>query len=310
MLRVIFMGTPDFAVPTLAGILAAGHEIAAVYTQPPRPAGRGMAERKSPVHLLADRNGLPVATPPTFKTETEAHAFAAHRADVAVVVAYGLILPPPVLAAPREGCLNLHASALPRWRGAAPIQRAIMAGDTETATVVMRMEAGLDTGPTCLIDRVPIGLDTTAGKVHDILAEKGAGLMARALSLLERGALACTPQPDDGITYAAKIDKGETRIDFSRSASEVHNHVRGLSPYPGAWFEATHEGRSERIKLLRTELAVQFPKAPPGTVLDDTLTIACGDGAVRLVQVQRSGRKPMAAAEFVRGFPLGRGTRL
>jgi methionyl-tRNA formyltransferase len=310
MLRVIFMGTPDFAVPTLAGILAAGHEIAAVYTQPPRPAGRGMAERKSPVHLLADRNGLPVATPPTFKTETEAHAFAAHRADVAVVVAYGLILPPPVLAAPREGCLNLHASALPRWRGAAPIQRAIMAGDTETATVVMRMEAGLDTGPTCLIDRVPIGLDTTAGKLHDILAEKGAGLMARALSLLERGALACTPQPDDGITYAAKIDKGETRIDFSRSASEVHNHVRGLSPYPGAWFEATHEGRSERIKLLRTELAVQFPKAPPGTVLDDTLTIACGDGAVRLVQVQRSGRKPMAAAEFVRGFPLGRGTRL
>jgi len=304
------MGTPDFAVPTLAGILAAGHEIAAVYTQPPRPAGRGMAERKSPVHLLADRNGLPVATPPTFKTETEAHAFAAHRADVAVVVAYGLILPPPVLAAPREGCLNLHASALPRWRGAAPIQRAIMAGDTETATVVMRMEAGLDTGPTCLIDRVPIGLDTTAGKLHDILAEKGAGLMARALSLLERGALACTPQPDDGITYAAKIDKGETRIDFSRSASEVHNHVRGLSPYPGAWFEATHEGRSERIKLLRTELAVQFPKAPPGTVLDDTLTIACGDGAVRLVQVQRSGRKPMAAAEFVRGFPLGRGTRL
>jgi methionyl-tRNA formyltransferase len=185
-----------------------------------------------------------------------------------------------------------------------------MAGDTETATVVMRMEAGLDTGPTCLIDRVPIGLDTTAGKLHDILAEKGAGLMARALSLLERGALACTPQPDDGITYAAKIDKGETRIDFSRSASEVHNHVRGLSPYPGAWFEATHEGRSERIKLLRTELAVQFPKAPPGTVLDDTLTIACGDGAVRLVQVQRSGRKPMAAAEFVRGFPLGRGTRL
>jgi methionyl-tRNA formyltransferase len=310
MLRVIFMGTPDFAVPTLAGILAAGHEIAAVYTQPPRPAGRGMAERKSPVHLLADRNGLPVATPPTLKTETEAHAFAAHRADVAVVVAYGLILPPPVLAAPREGCLNLHASALPRWRGAAPIQRAIMAGDTETATVVMRMEAGLDTGPTCLIDRVPIGLDTTAGKLHDILAEKGAGLMARALSLLERGALACTPQPDDGITYAAKIDKGETRIDFSRSASEVHNHVRGLSPYPGAWFEATHEGRSERIKLLRAELAVQFPKAPPGTVLDDTLTIACGDGAVRLVQVQRSGRKPMAAAEFVRGFPLGRGTRL
>jgi methionyl-tRNA formyltransferase len=310
MLRVIFMGTPDFAVPTLAGILAAGHEVAAVYTQPPRPAGRGMAERKSPVHVLAERRDLPVATPATLKMEAEASAFAAHRADVAVVAAYGLILPRPVLAAPREGCLNLHASALPRWRGAAPIQRAIMAGDAETAVAVMRMEAGLDTGPVCRTERVPIGSDTTAGELHDILAERGAGLMVRALDHLERGALDCMPQPPDGITYATKIDKAETRIDFTKPAREVHNRVRGLSPYPGAWFEAIHEGRSERIKLLRTELVDQAPSAPPGTVLDGSLSIACGDGAVRLVQVQRAGRKPVAAAEFLRGFPLGAGTRL
>ena len=253
-MRVVFMGTPDFAVPTLAGILAAGHAVAAVYTQPPRPAGRGMAERKSPVQLLAERHGLPVLAPVTLKPEAEAHAFAAHRADVAVVVAYGLILPPPVLAAPREGCLNLHASALPRWRGAAPIQRAIMAGDAETAATVMRMEAGLDTGPVCRMERVPIGADTTAGELHDVLAERGAALMVRALAELERGQLHCTPQPADGVTYAAKIDKGETRIDFTKPAREVHNCVRGLSPAPGAWFEATHEGRKERIKLLRTQL--------------------------------------------------------
>jgi len=269
-----------------------------------------MAERKSPVHLLADRHGLPVSTPAALKTETEAGAFAAHRAEVAVVVAYGLILPRPVLAAPREGCLNLHASALPRWRGAAPIQRAIMAGDTETAAAVMRMEAGLDTGPVCRIDRVPIGPDTTAGELHDILAERGANLMVRALHDLEGGALDCTPQPTDGVTYAAKIDKGETRIDFTRPAQEVHNRVRGLSPSPGAWFEAVHEGRAERIKLLRTERVADAANAPPGTVLDDDLAIACGDGAVRLTQMQRSGRKPMAAAEFLRGFPLRADTRL
>src|SRR6478672_2506313 len=198
-MRVIFMGTPEFAVATLAGVLAAGHEVVAVYTQPPRPAGRGMAERKSPVHLLADRHGLPISTPAALKTETEAGAFAAHRAEVAVVVAYGLILPRPVLAAPREGCLNLHASALPRWRGAAPIQRAIMAGDTETAAAVMRMEAGLDTGPICRMERVPIGPDATAGELHDILAERGAALMVRALGELEQGRLDCTPQPADGV---------------------------------------------------------------------------------------------------------------
>ena len=310
MLRVVFMGTPDFAVPTLAGILAGGHEVVAVYTQPPRPAGRGMAERKSPVHLLAERNALPVLVPATLKTEEEVLAFAAHRADIAVVVAYGLILPRPVLAAPREGCLNLHASALPRWRGAAPIQRAIMAGDAETAAAVMRMEAGLDTGPVCRTERVPIGPDTTAGELHDILAERGASLMGRALGELERGALDCTPQPADGITYAAKIDKGETRIDFTKPAREVHNRVRGLSPAPGAWFEAIHDGRTERIKLLRTTLVANAAGAAPGTVLDDALAIACGDGAVCVLEVQRSGRKPMTAAELLRGFPLGPGMRL
>jgi methionyl-tRNA formyltransferase len=227
-----------------------------------------------------------------------------------VVVAYGLILPKPVLVAPREGCLNLHASALPRWRGAAPIQRAIMAGDAETAATIMRMEAGLDTGPICRVERVPIGADTTAGELHDILAERGAALMVRALAELERGLLDCTPQPADGVTYAAKIDKGETRIDFGKPAREVHNRVRGLSPSPGAWLEAVHEGRNERIKLLRTELVPHVPSAPPGSVLDDALAVACGDGAVRMLQVQRPGKRPMAAAEFLRGFPIGAGTRL
>jgi methionyl-tRNA formyltransferase len=310
MLRIVFMGTPEFAVPTLAGILAAGHEVAAVYTQPPRPAGRGMAERKSPVHLLAERHDLPVLAPVTLKSEAEARAFTAHRADVGIVVAYGLILPPQVLAAPREGCLNLHASALPRWRGAAPIQRAIMAGDAETAATVMRMDAGLDTGPVCRAERVPIGPDATAGELHDILAERGAALMVRALGELEHGRLACTPQPADDVTYAAKIDKGETRIDFGRPAREVHNRVRGLSPVPGAWFEAVHEGRNERVKLLRTQLVAPSPSAPPGTIMDDALTIACGEGAVRMLEVQRSGKKPMTAGEFLRGFPLGPGMRL
>jgi methionyl-tRNA formyltransferase len=310
MLRVVFMGTPEFAVPTLAGILAAGHEVVAVYTQPPRPAGRGMAERKSPVHLLAQRHGLPTLVPATLKAEAESRTFAAHRADVAVVVAYGLILPEPVLAAPRDGCLNLHASALPRWRGAAPIQRAIMAGDAETAATVMRMDAGLDTGPICRVERVPIGQDATAGELHDILAERGAALMLRALGELEQSRLDCTPQPAVGVTYATKIDKGETRIDFAKPAGQVHNSVRGLSPAPGAWFEAAHEGRRERVKLLRSETVARTPSAPAGTILDGLLTIACGSGAIRMLELQRSGKKPMAAAEFLRGFPLGRGTRL
>jgi methionyl-tRNA formyltransferase len=316
MLRVVFMGTPDFAVPTLAGIVAAGHEVVAVYTQPPRPAGRGMSARKSPVHQFAEQRGVPVLSPSTLRGEEAGHSFAAHHADVAVVVAYGLILPAAVLAAPAHGCLNLHASALPRWRGAAPIQRAIMAGDTETAATVMRMDVGLDTGPICAMERMPIGPDTTAGELHDLLAERGARLMVRTLAELalrqsqNGGGLACSPQPADGVTYATKIDKGETRIDFARPAGEVHNRVRGLSPAPGAWLEATHEGRAERIKVLRTSIVPGATASAPGTVLDDALTVACGQGAVRVLEVQRAGKRPMAAADFLRGFPIAPGTRL
>jgi len=308
MLRVVFMGTPEFAVPTLTGLVAAGHRVVAVYSQPPRPAGRGMAERKSPVHLFAERGGLPVRTPKSLKGDAEQQAFAAHGADVGIVVAYGLILPKAVLTAPREGCLNLHASALPRWRGAAPIQRAVMASDTETAATVMRMDEGLDTGPVCLVDPLAIGPDTTAGELHDLLAIRGAELMLRALAALERGGLTCRPQSAEGVTYAPKIDKGETRIDFACPAQEVHNKVRGLAPFPGAWFEAAHQGKPERIKVLRT--TVTAGAGAPGALLDDALTIACGEGAVRVVEVQRSGKRPMTAAEFLRGFPLPAGTRL
>jgi methionyl-tRNA formyltransferase len=309
-MRVVFMGTPEFALPTLAGILGAGHTVAAIYTQPPRPAGRGMGERKSPVHLFAEGGGIPVLTPRSLKSEPEQRAFAAHAADVGIVVAYGLILPKPVLGAPRHGCLNLHASALPRWRGAAPIQRAVIAGDTTTAAAVMRMDVGLDTGPVCAAEPVAIGPETTAGELHDELAEKGARLMVAALADLARGTLACAPQPAEGVTYAPKIDKAETRIDFTRPAAEVHNRVRGLSPAPGAWFEARHEGRPERVKVLRCALMPGAANAPPGTVLDETLTIACGDGAIRVLEAQRSGKRPMSAAELLRGFPLTSGTRL
>lgn len=303
------MGTPDFAVPVLAGIAASGHEVAAVYTRAPRPAGRGMDERKSAVHRFAERGGIPVHTPRTLKDAAQQQAFAAHRADVAVVVAYGLILPKAVLDAPREGCLNLHASRLPRWRGAAPIQRAIMAGDSETAATVMRMDEGLDTGPVCLEERVPIRPETTAGELHDALAERGAGLMLEALAAIERNALACAQQPATGVTYAAKIDKGETAIDFARPAQEVHNHIRGLSPVPGAWFETgSGGGKRERIRVLRAKLA--DGSGPAGMVLDGALTIACGEGAVRLLDIQRAGKRPMTAEEFLRGYPLGPGVRL
>ncbi len=307
-LRIVFMGTPDFSVPTLAEIVGAGHEVIAVYSQPPRPAGRGMSEQASPVQRFAESVGIPVRTPNGLKGEAEQSAFAALAADAAVVVAYGLLLPAPVLAAPRLGCLNLHASALPRWRGAAPIQRAIMAGDAETAATVMRMEEGLDTGPVCLAEPVAIGPDMTAGELHDVLAARGASLMVRALGALERGSLDCVPQEQAGATYAAKIDKSEARIDFARPASEVHNRVRGLSPFPGAWFETDAGGRRERIKVLRTALA--DGRGTPGEVLDDRLTVACGAGAVRLVELQRAGKKPMRAEELTRGFPLPAGTQI
>ncbi len=308
MLRVVFMGTPDFSVPTLAALAEAGHEIVAVYSQPPRPAGRGMAERKSPVHVHAEAMGYPVFTPRTFKDEAGRAEFAAHNADVAVVVAYGLILPQAVLDAPRHGCLNLHASALPRWRGAAPIQRAIMAGDTMTAAAVMRMEAGLDTGPVCLSVPVAITPEMTAGELHDILASRGAAAMVEALAQIEKGMLACVPQPAEGVTYASKIRKDEGRIDFARPAGEVHNHIRGLSPVPGTWFEVKVDGKLERLRVLKAEVA--GGSGTPGTVLDNSMTIACASGAIRILEAQRAGKKPMSAAEILRGFPLVAGLKV
>jgi methionyl-tRNA formyltransferase len=307
-LRIVFMGTPDFAVPTLAEIVGAGHRVVAAYAQPARAAGRGMAERKSPVQLFAEIAGIPVLTPASLKGPEEQAAFAAHAADAAVVVAYGLLLPAAVLAAPRFGCFNLHASALPRWRGAAPIQRAVMAGDRATAVMVMRMAAGLDTGPVCLAEEVAIGPDETAGELHDVLSQRGASLMVRALAALERGTLDCRPQAAEGVSYAKKIDKAEARIDFSRDAADVHNLIRGLSPFPGAWFEAGPDGRRERVKVLRAELA--SGRGAPGVVLDADLTVACGTGAVRLIELQRAGKRPMPAAEVLRGFPIPPGAQL
>lgn len=303
------MGTPEFAVPTLAALLSAGHEIAAVYCQPPRRSGRGMRERPSPVHAYAMKNAIPVFTPPSLRSDNEALTkFEAHEADAAVVVAYGLLLPPPFLEATRFGFFNLHPSALPRWRGAAPIQRAIMAGDTTTEAAVMRMEEGLDTGPVVLSEPVAIGPATTAGELHDVLAERGAALMVRALSALEAGELTEQPQAAEGITYATKIDKSEARIDFSSSAAEIHNKVRGLSPFPGAWFEIGPENEKERIKVLRSRLVEG--DGVPGEVLGPGLTIACGKGAIEFFEVQRAGKRPCSAEEFLRGFPCPPGTRL
>ncbi len=310
-LRIIFMGTPDFAVPTLAEIVGQGHEVVAVYTRAPKPAGRGMAERKSPVHELADRFGIPVRTPKSLRDPAEQAALAALGADVGVVVAYGLILPQAVLDAPAEGCFNLHASLLPRWRGAAPIHRAVMAGDAETGVMVMRMDSGLDTGPVAMAERTPIGPDETTGDLHDRLARIGADLIGRALGALQRGALGLTPQAETGVTYARKIEKAETRIDWSRPASAVHNHIRGLSPFPGAWTEFEVAGKRERLRVLRSTLAGVAPaETAPGTILDAALTVACGGGAVRLDEVQRAGGKPMSAAEFLRGAALRVGARL
>jgi methionyl-tRNA formyltransferase len=304
-LRLVFMGTPDFAVPTLVEIVGAGHEVVAAYTRAPQPAGRGMELRPSEVEREARRLGIEVSTPRTLKTAEAQGAFHAHGADVAVVVAYGLILPKPVLDAPKLGCFNLHASALPRWRGAAPINRAAMAGDTETAVMAMKMEEGLDTGPIAMAERVAIGADMTAGELHDRLSRLGADLMVRMLGALERGSLQLTPQPNEGVTYAAKIDKNETRIDWSKPWKTVHDHCRGLSPFPGAWFELPGAGR---IKVLRTTRGEG--SGPPGTVLDAHLTIGCGDGAVRIVELQRAGGRPMKAEEFLRGTPVDPGTRL
>jgi methionyl-tRNA formyltransferase len=315
-LRVVVMGTPDFPVPTLRAISEAGHEIVAVYTQPPRAAGRrGLELTPSPVHREGERLGVSVFTPLSLKGAEEQEAFRALNVDVAVVVAYGLLLPRAILDAPRFGCLNGHASLLPRWRGAAPIQRAIMAGDTETGVMVMRMEEGLDTGPVALTHSTEIGADMTAGELHDALMPACAALMVEALAKLEAGTLAFTPQPEDGALYAKKIDKAETRVDWSRPALEVHNHIRGLSPFPGAWCEFGAGAKPERLKLLRSTLAKgggtkAAGSGGPGTVLDDELTIACGTGAVRLVEVQRAGSRAVSAGEFVRGSRLAAGAKL
>ena len=307
-LRLVFMGTPDFAVPTLAALVAQNHDVAAVYTRAPQPAGRGMELRPSPVEREARRLGIAVLTPKTLRTPDVQAAFGAHGADAAVVVAYGLILPTPVLDAPRLGCFNLHASALPRWRGAAPINRAIMAGDTETAATVMKMAEGLDTGPIALTEPVAIGADMTAGELHDMLAQAGAGLMVRALDALSHGTLTLTPQAETGVTYATKIGNAETRIDWTQPWPAVHNHIRGLSPFPGAWCEWPGTGAPVRVKILRATKGAG--SGPPGTALDGHLTIACGDGAVRILELQRAGRQPMRTEDFLRGTALPASTRL
>jgi methionyl-tRNA formyltransferase len=302
------MGTPDFAVPTLAEMVSGGHEVVACYTRPPAAAGRGMALKPSPVQRMAERFGIPVLTPKTLRSEDAAATFRGHGADAVVVVAYGMILPKAILDAPALGCLNLHASLLPRWRGAAPIHRAILAGDAETGVAVMKMEEGLDTGPVGMVERVAIGPDMTAGELHDRLAPLGADLMGRALAALSRGALSFTPQPAEGVTYARKIANDEARIDWANTAPAVHNQVRGLSPFPGAFFEADLGKGSERVKVLRTGPAAG--SGNPGALLDANGTIACGQDAIRLVQVQRAGRAPMTGEEFLRGVRLQPGARL
>ena len=302
-LRLVFMGTPDFAVPSLIELAARGHDIAAVYTRAPKPAGRGMDMQVTPVEREARRLGLPVFTPKTLRDAEAQATFASHQADAAVVVAYGLILPKPVLAAPKLGCFNVHASLLPRWRGAAPINRAVMAGDAESGVTIMKMDEGLDTGAMAMVERTPIAMDMTAGDLHDLLAPLGADLMTRALAAAERASLTLTPQPADGVTYAEKIAKSETRIDWGKRWRAVHDHIRGLSPFPGAWFELD----GVRVKALRSTRGEG--SGEPGTILDDRLTIACGDGAVRLTQVQRAGKQPMVVEDFLRGTRIGVGVR-
>ena len=303
-MRLIFMGTPDFAVPTLIELAARGHDIAAVYTRGPKPAGRGMDMQHTPVEREARRLALTVHTPRTLKDSDAQNTFRKHNADAAVVVAYGLILPKPILEAPRLGCFNVHASLLPRWRGAAPINRAVMAGDPDSGVTIMQMDEGLDTGAMTMAEHMPIGADMTAGELHDALSRLGADLMLRVLAAADRGSLQLTPQPLAGIIYAEKISKNETRIDWSKPWKQVHDHIRGLSPFPGAWFEFD----GVRVKVLRSIRG--GGGGPPGTLLDGKLTMACGDGAVQLVQVQRAGKQPMSADEFLRGTPLKVGTKV
>ena len=304
-LRLIFMGTPDFAVPTFLDIVGRGHEVVAVYTRAPQPAGRGMELRPSPVEQAARGFGLNVLTPATLRTSEAQEIFSRHNADAAVVVAYGMILPKPILEGVPLGCFNLHASLLPRWRGAAPINRAVMAGDAESGVMAMQMDEGLDTGPIALSEHVAIGPDMTARELHNALAPIGADLMGRALGALERGALALTPQPANGVTYAAKIANQETRIDWGKPWKAVHDHIRGLSPLPGAWCELPDGARAKVLRTTKGEGA-----GAPGTVLDDKLTITCAEGAVRILELQRAGKQVMKAADFLRGSPIAAGAVL
>lgn len=301
-LRLIFMGTPDFAVPTLLELVAHGHEIVAVYTREAKPAGRGMKLQPTPVAREAERLGIPVLTPKTLRTEEAETQFRAFDADAAVVVAYGMILPQNILDAVPLGCFNLHGSLLPRWRGAAPIQRAIMSGDAESGVMVMKMDVGLDTGDVAMAERLPITDAMTGQDLHDALAPLGADLMVRAMGALDRGGLQLVKQSEQGVEYAAKIDKAEARIDWSKPARDVLRHIHGLSPFPGAWCEVDVEGEVVRLKILRCQLAKG--EGAPGTLLDDKLTIACGDGAIRVIELQRAGKQPMKPDEFLRGTAL------
>ena len=307
-LRLIFMGTPDFAVPTLLELVAHGHQVVAVYTRAAKPAGRGMKLQPTPVEQEARRLGIPVFTPKTLKTPEALDEFSALEADAAVVVAYGMILPQAILDAPKLGCFNLHGSLLPRWRGAAPINRAIMAGDAESGVMVMKMDAGLDTGDVAMAERLAISDKMTASDLHDALAPLGADLMVRAMGALERGRLQLNKQSEDGVTYAAKIDKSEARIDWNKPAHDVLRHIHGLSPFPGAWCELATDGESARLKILRCEPAKGA--GAPGDVLDGSLTIACADGAIRILELQRAGKAPMKSADFLRGTPLKPPARL
>jgi methionyl-tRNA formyltransferase len=307
-LRLIFMGTPDFAVPTLLELVAHGHEIAAVYTRVAKPAGRGMKLQPTPVEREARRLGIPVLTPSTLKTPEAQAEFRAHDAEAAVVVAYGMILPQAILDTPKLGCFNLHASLLPRWRGAAPINRAIMAGDSETGVMVMKMDAGLDTGDVAMAERLAVTDAMTAADLHDALAPLGADLMMRAMGALERGKLQLTRQSDQGVTYAAKIEKTEARIDWNKPAREVLRHIHGLSPFPGAWCELAIDGEPARVKILRCEVAKG--SGAPGELLDDRLAVGCKEGAIHILELQRAGKGVMKAEEFLRGTALKAGARV
>lgn len=307
-LRLIFMGTPDFSVSVLKNLLEAGHDICAVYSQPPRKSGRGMKQRPSAVHAYAQSHGIEVLTPTSLKDGDVQKQFASFKADAAVVVAYGLLLPQAILDTPENGCFNVHASLLPRWRGAAPIQRAIMAGDEVSGVTIMQMEAGLDTGPMCLVGETTITPAMTASELHDDLAVLGAKLMVEVLDQLQSGTLTMTPQPQEGVTYAKKIDKAEARIDFSQTAGQVVRHIHGLSPFPGSWMELPQENGPLRLKILQAEQAVKTGET--GEVLDDAFTIGCGQGAVKILRLQRPGKGPMLLADFLNGVSIQPGTKV